>query len=237
MSGKYHEVPETGGYDALWYIRYMRNEQKHYLVCNMRDHKTETPQFDTKDHEIRRALVRDLKVAYKDDSENRIIEELGINHGSVRADVAVINGIMDCYEIKSDRDTLQRLPDQIRAYNAIFDKVTLVVGFTHIYEALEIIPDWWGVTIAKTNNKGAIVFSVIRDPISNTSKDKDAIARLLWREEALRILEDRKQDVGVRSKPKAVIYERLTAILDENELSTIVRQYLCSRPLWRVASP
>src|SRR5690606_32363510 len=116
------------------------------------------------------------------------------NHGSVRADVAVINGIMDCYEIKSDRDTLQRLPEQIRAYNAVFDKVTLVVGFSHIYEALEIIPDWWGVKIAKTNTTGDVIFSTIREPVPNTNKDKDAIARLLWREEALRILEDKKQD-------------------------------------------
>ena len=134
----------------------------------MHDHKTKTPQFDTKDYEIRQALVRDLKVAYKDDPEHKIVEELGINHGSVRADIAVINGIMDCYEIKSDRDTLQRLPEQIRAYNAVFDKITLVVGFSHVYEALEIIPDWWGVKIAKTNTTGDVIFSAIRESIIKT---------------------------------------------------------------------
>jgi hypothetical protein len=67
----------------------------------------------------------------------------------------------------------------------------------------------------------------------NTNKDKDAIVRLLWREEALRILKDKKQDIGVRSKPKAVIYERLITMLEEDELSAIVRQFLRSRPLWR----
>lgn len=213
----------------------MGDKQKHYRDCNMHNRKTQTPHFDTKDYEIRQALVRSLEAAYKDDPEHKIIEELGINYGSVRADVAVINGIMDCYEIKSDRDTLQRLPGQIRGYNAVFDKVTLVVGFAHIYEALEMIPDWWGVTIAKTNSNGSIVFSVIRDARANTNKDKDTIARLLWREEALRILEDKHQDVGVRSKPKAVIYDRLTSVLDVEELSFIVRQSLRSRPMWRVA--
>ena len=211
----------------------MGDKQKHRLVCNMHDRKTKTPQFDTKDYEIRQALVRDLKVAYKDDPEHKIVEELGINHGSVRADIAVINGIMDCYEIKSDRDTLQRLPEQIRAYNAVFDKITLVVGFSHVYEALEIIPDWWGVKIAKTNTTGDVIFSAIRESMPNTNKDKDAIVRLLWREEALRILKDKKQDIGVRSKPKAVIYERLITMLEEDELSAIVRQFLRSRPLWR----
>ncbi len=213
----------------------MRGKQKHYLVCDMHNHKIKKTHFDTKDFEIRQALVRDLEVAYANDPDHKIVEELGINHGSVRADVAVINGIMDCYEIKSDRDTLQRLPEQIRAYNAVFDEVTLVVGFTHIYEAIEMIPDWWGVTIAKTNIHGDIVFSTIRKAEPNTNKDKDAIARLLWRDEALRILENKKQDVGVRSKPKVFIYERLVSTHSIDELSLIVRQSLRSRPMWRAA--
>lgn len=213
----------------------MKDKQKHYSVCNMRDHKTKTLQSNTKDYEIRQELVRRLNIAYKDGPKHKIIEELGINHGSVRADVAVINGIMDCYEIKSDRDTLQRLPEQIRAYNAVFDKVTLVVGFTHLYEALEMIPDWWGVTIAKMDKRGDITLNGIREASYNTNKDKDLIARLLWREEALCILTERQQDSGVRSKPKAVIYERLTSTLEVEELSSIVRQSLCSRPMWRSA--
>ena len=213
----------------------MGGRHKHYLDCNLYYPKTTMPQFDTKDYEIRRALVCKLENAYRDDPEHKIVEELGINHGSVRADVAVINGIMDCYEIKSDRDTLQRLPEQLRAYNAVFDKVTLVVGFNHLYDALEMIPDWWGVTIAKTNQYGGITLNEIRKADYNTNKDKDSIARLLWREEALRILEKKQQDAGVRSKPKAIIYERLTTTLDMEELSSIVRQSLRSRPMWRVA--
>jgi len=213
----------------------MGDSHKRYLDCNMYYHETKMPQFNTKDREIRQELVRELEIAYKDDSEHMIVEELGINHGSVRADVAVINGIMDCYEIKSDRDTLRRLPEQIRAYNAVFDKVTLVVGFSHLYEAMEMIPDWWGVTIAKTDKQGAVMLNIIREASYNTNKDKGSIARLLWREEALRILAEKQQDTGVRSKPKAVIYERLTSTLEIEELSSIVRQSLRSRPMWRSA--
>lgn len=211
----------------------MGDSHKRYLDCDMHYHKTNMPKFDTKDSEIRQELVRRLEVVYRDDPEHKIVEELGINHGSIRADVAVINGIMDCYEIKSDRDTLLRLPAQIRAYNAVFDKVTLVVGFAHLYEALEMIPDWWGVTIAKTDKQGDIILNNIREASYNTDKDKDAIARLLWREEALRILAEKQQDGGVRSKPKTVIYERLTSTLDVEELSLIVRQSLRARPMWR----
>ena len=213
----------------------MGDSHKRYLDCDMHHHKTNMPQFDTKDCEIRQELVRRLKDTYRDDPEHKIVEELGINHGAVRADVVVINGIMDCYEIKSDRDTLLRLPEQVHAYNAVFDKVTLVVGFAHLYEALEMIPDWWGVTIAKTDKQGDIVLNGIREASYNANKNKDAIARLLWREEALRILAEKQQDGGVRSKPKSVIYERLTDTLGVEELSLIVRQSLCARPMWRSA--
>jgi hypothetical protein len=58
----------------------------------------------------------------------RIIEELGVVHGKSRIDIAVINGLMHGYEIKSDKDTLQRLPEQMNMYNSVFNKVTLVVG-------------------------------------------------------------------------------------------------------------
>ena len=75
----------------------MGDSHKRYLDCDMHYHKTNMPQFDTKDREIRQELVRKLEDSYRDDPEHKIVEELGINHGSVRADVAVINGIMDCY--------------------------------------------------------------------------------------------------------------------------------------------
>ena len=56
---------------------------------------------------------------------------MGVWSGTVRIDVAVLNGEMCGYEIKSDRDTLERLPFQIEIYSKEFDKLTLVVGRRH----------------------------------------------------------------------------------------------------------
>ena len=78
--------------------------------------------FDTNDLIIREALRIKIQDDHKTDPA-LIIEELGVNHGSARADIAAVNGILHCYEIKSDRDTLLRLPGQIKAYNAVFDQV------------------------------------------------------------------------------------------------------------------
>ena len=41
------------------------------------------------------------------------LEELGLCQGDARVDYAVINGAMNGYEIKSDRDKLVRLPHRL----------------------------------------------------------------------------------------------------------------------------
>jgi hypothetical protein len=48
-----------------------------------------------------------------------MLDEFGLEHGEVRVDVAVINGELHGYEIKSERDTLERLPRQVKAYSAV----------------------------------------------------------------------------------------------------------------------
>jgi hypothetical protein len=188
----------------------------------------------TNDLIIRSALKEVLKKRHAQDRESRIIEELGVRHGSVRIDIAVVNGIMHGYEIKSDRDTLERLPEQMIEFNAVFDRITLVVGKQHLYRAIHIVPDWWGITIAKIDTKGRVVFHTIREPEDNNQQDKVSIARLLWREEALRILEEHNQADGVRSKPREYVYKKLADVLEADILKDRVRKtLLVPREDWR----
>lgn len=190
--------------------------------------------ISTNDLIIRSALKKDLKKLHARDKDLRIIEELGVRHGSARIDIAVVNGIMHGYEIKSDRDTLERLPEQMTEFNAVFDQITLVVGKQHLYQAIHIVPDWWGVTIAKINTRGRVVFHIIRNPEDNKEQDKVSIARLLWRQEALRILEEHDQAYGVRSKPREFVYKRLADVLETDVLKERVRETLIvSRGDWR----
>jgi hypothetical protein len=189
--------------------------------------------FSTNDQIIRRALRAKIECDHKTDPA-LIIEELGVNHGSTRADIAAVNGIMHCYEIKSDKDTLLRLPEQIKAYNAVFDRVTLVVGFSHVYEALELIPDWWGVTVAKQASDG-VVLHEIRQAAVNGGRDGQSIARLLWRGEALAILEELDQAYGFRSKPRSAIYEKLADTMEVDDLSNRVKKTLCLRYDWQAS--
>ena len=188
----------------------------------------------TSDKAIRSALRENLQKIYESDSTVKIIEELGLAHGEARIDLAVVNGSIHGYELKSDLDTLRRLPEQMRIYNSILDYVTLVVGKNHLLDAFNIIPEWWGVTIAKFPSSGdKISFCNIRDADENPQKNSVAIANLLWREEALHILEEKGVAEGIRSKSRQVLYERLAEVLNQNELGAQVRKYLSTREGWR----
>ena len=188
----------------------------------------------TNDKLIRKAFKLKLEVVYASGQKTKIIEELGILHGTARIDIAVVNGIMHGYEIKSDQDTLKRLPEQIKEYNAVFDKLTLVVGRRHLYKAIHIIPDWWGVMIAIINENNKMVFHVIREAGDNQKQVGISIARLLWKEEALQILERKNKAEGFRSKPRKLVYERLTNVIGMNTLKKQVRNtLLVTRKAWR----
>jgi len=191
----------------------------------------------TSDKTIRTALKADLEKLHAGDAKLRIVEEFGIEHGAARVDIAVVNGVLQGYEIKSDRDTLLRLPEQMGAYNSVFDHVTLVVGKQHLYEAINLVPDWWGIVIAKIGTNQSVIFNCIRAAQENAGQSNLSLARLLWREEALRILEETGRADGMRSKPRELIYERLSTILDQKTLEEKVRQTLFFREDWRSDAP
>lgn len=184
---------------------------------------------------LRKVLEKQLKNYRKKGHKAEIFEELGVQHGSTRIDYAIINGVMCGYEIKSDKDTLDRLPVQVNDFSMVFDKITLVVGKKHLYAAMHIVPDWWGVILAKEDYKKGVVFQTIREPEQNVQQEGLSMARLLWREEALKILEERKSANGLRSKPRELIYQKLDNIFssDIKSLKKYISRTLLSREGWR----
>jgi hypothetical protein len=189
----------------------------------------------TTDKLIRAAFREKLENDYKDLEDVKIIDELGVMHGSARVDLAVVNGIIHGFELKSDLDTLRRLPEQMDAYNSVFHQITLVVGKNHIREAIQAIPEWWGIIIAKiSDSDNEMNFVSIREAIDNPAQDPVSIARLLWRQEALDILEKNGHADGVRSKPRSFIYQRLATVLNQSDLSAEVIKCLFTRGDWRV---
>jgi hypothetical protein len=91
-----------------------------------------------------------LKTAHLDE-DAFVIDELGLKHGAIRADIAVLNGSFVGYKIKTDRDTLNRLNPQVTAYSQIFDQAYVIIGNKHLKKVLKMEPAWWGVYLIESS--------------------------------------------------------------------------------------
>lgn len=186
-----------------------------------------------RDLDIRKALHNEVLREFHEDTESRVLDELSLCSGSTRVDIAVINGSLHGFEIKSDRDTLERLPTQIELYSRVLDYATLVVGLPHLKHARKFLPPWWGVMIAKPGPANSPHFNFKRKARRNPSPDPFALVQLLWRREALSILEAHGLAKGLTSKPRIILWEVLATSFSYTELSWMVRQALKIRQGWR----
>lgn len=191
----------------------------------------------TTDQQIRTAFRGHLYRFLDTDAQTIIIEELGLKHGRSRIDLVAINGVMHGFELKSDKDSLDRLPDQCSTYNAILDQVTLVCAQRHLSEAMDIIPLWWGLIEVRATNNGKLKFRVLREPGTNRNVDIFSAAKLLWREEALELLDQLGGANGVRSKPRIQIYERIAQTVSLEELRKKIKDSFMKRANWRSVEP
>lgn len=67
--------------------------------------------------------------------------------GACRADLAILNGTATVYEIKSERDSLARLANQVENYKQVFAKVYVIASEMHATDVLNTAPDDVGVMV------------------------------------------------------------------------------------------
>jgi len=182
-----------------------------------------------RDVDIRAALWLGVLAPYLDDPDTRVIEELGIRRGEVRADIVVVNGETHGYEIKSTEDTLRRLHAQDKRYSSVFDRVTLVSAARHMPAASDMVPTWWGVIIADETSSG-IHLDLHRPAAENPGRDARAAAEFLWRDETLRLLGLRGKARGLRDKPRWILWDALCVAYEPDEVFAEVRRFLKERP-------
>src|SRR5258708_16523256 len=108
--------------------------------------RSKTSKTKLRDSDIRIVLMREIEEHFSDKDHDLILQEFGCN--AARIDVAVVNGALHGFEIKSDCDSLERLNLQIVEYSKIFDYVTLVTGNRLYDSAVRKIPSWWGIGMA-----------------------------------------------------------------------------------------
>lgn len=186
-----------------------------------------------RDHEIRSAAHATLLGRARACPNTIVIDELGLDHGASRVDIAVINGHIRGVEIKADADVLDRLPGQVAAYGAVVDRATLIAALRHIEKAISLLPDWWGVMSAERRPSGKIHFRIVRPERANRGVDPLTLARLLWRPEAAAILRELGASEKMLRQPREELYCALVAALPKRVLAERVRHTLKVREVWR----
>lgn len=186
------------------------------------------------DKDIRKLLFQEFtkKDEFISDPSTVVVDELDVWSGVARIDIVVINGKMHGYEIKSERDNLERLPYQAEYYSSVFDTVTLVSSEKHLNKVEQIIPDWWGILcVNKDGGKPSV--KLVRPSKQNKSIDSFRLAQMLWKDELLELLSLAGVTKGVKSKTRHELEIKVAELIDPEDISNFVREKLKSRKSWR----
>lgn len=105
--------------------------------------------------------------------------------GASRADVVILNGTSTVYEVKSERDSLQRLEKQLEDYSNIFARTYVIASERHVEAIIKLAPKHVGVLYLKRWNS----IRTVREALDRPDEVKPlSILGSLRRSEAVRIL-------------------------------------------------
>lgn len=194
---------------------------------------------ETRDPEIREALHKKILSKAHTNPSSIVIDELGLLHGKSRVDIAVLNGCLHGYEIKSSCDTLSRTELQVDTYSKSLHKVTFVAAEKHAPSLLESLPNWYGLVQVTKGPRGAIHFSHLRPAMSNPNLDPFYLSHLLWKNEAIQILTklDHEKKSHLTRYTKANLYKLLAETMNINDLFIEIQGMLSLRENWRDYQP
>jgi len=189
--------------------------------------------LDTHDIEIREAFHKKVLKRFHDCSETFVVDELGVEHGRKRIDIAVVDSSVRGFEIKSSLDTLDRLEQQLGSYMKCFGHLSLIVAPNHLDKALKIAPEWIGITEAQKGSRGGIHFSQVRRAKRNPQIDLFYLSHFLWRAETVALLEKMKMPPKELRGSRKVLYEKISNQCDLKNLTDEIRSCFFKRSEWR----
>lgn len=187
----------------------------------------------TTELDIRTALHTKKLSRLRSSSDVLIVDELGLAHAKSRVDIAVINGCVHGYEIKSAQDSLARLPAQIATYRDTLERLTVVCASKHVKGVIHLAPEWCGVTEAEQGARGGIHFHAIRRSTKNPDVQPSMLAHLLWHAEAVSLLS--RYDIPARDlrRPRKFLYAMIAELMTAKEITRSIREFMQQRKAWR----
>ncbi len=159
-----------------------------------------------------------------------VVSELPIGLGYVKLDVAVLNGRLDGYEIKSDLDTLARLGRQMEWYARVCDRLTIVTTKKYLAEVQQAVPSWCGIVVADVHH-GAIALDTTREAADNPDWDIRALLLMLWQSETQQLARSYGLRVP-RQLSKGLTHQALAHRLPHDMLRAETLSRLRARKTW-----
>ncbi len=187
----------------------------------------------TSDSEIRLALHRRRLNRQRRQPNTLVIDELGLAHAQSRIDIAVINGCVHGYEIKSGQDDLVRLENQLSIYRRTLQKLTIVADTKHLQSIADCVPEWCGIIEVERGPRGGISFIAIRSAQFNPDVEPAMLAHLLWRPEALALLKRHGYPAKELRQPRKHLYKLLSETLTPREITAAIREFMPRRQAWK----
>jgi hypothetical protein len=117
--------------------------------------------------QVKAVVLTRLREIYSREAKPLVTSEFVLGSSGVRADLAVFADRLLGIEIKTARDTLRRLPSQMKAYSKYFEEVVLVLASCHARNVDET--KLWGAAVWTYDDSGAL--SVISEGRRNAVSD------------------------------------------------------------------
>lgn len=106
--------------------------------------------------------------------------------GACKADLVILNGTSTVYEVKSERDNLDRLKNQITAYRKVFARVNVIAAEEHVSSVSANVSPDVGILVLSDRYRISTVREAENHP---ESIDPCTVFESLTKEEALQILD------------------------------------------------
>ncbi len=133
----------------------------------------------------RSAIAQKILIGRHSLNTATMLNELRV--GTAKADVVVLNGTSTVYEIKSERDSLVRLENQLNNYRQVFAHVNVVTSENHLDTLRRIVPKGVGIIVLSSR----FSLRVDQEAVKTTEMmSSDMIFNVLRTREAKKVLEN-----------------------------------------------
>lgn len=143
--------------------------------------------------------------------------------GKSKADLVILNGTAAAYEIKSERDSLSRLANQIQNYKKVFSVVNIIANDRHIKHILTSVPEDVGVLHLNRRYQITVEREAVDSPECVCPV---AIFESLRLREAQEVL--KRLGIDIPDVPNTMLHREMKAVFSKQDPATVHREMVAT---------